>query len=49
MAFGREFGRQHCAPMFLEEMRALPSWFQAHIVDPERLLDDMRRMGVEIA
>ena len=25
MAFGREFGRQPCAPMFLEEMRALPS------------------------
>ena len=24
MDFGREFGKQYCAPMFLEEMRALP-------------------------
>jgi len=25
--FGREFGLQYCAPMFLEEMRALPEMF----------------------
>jgi saccharopine dehydrogenase (NAD+, L-lysine-forming) len=24
MDFGREFGKQYCAPMFLEEMRAIP-------------------------
>jgi saccharopine dehydrogenase-like NADP-dependent oxidoreductase len=27
MDFGREFGQQYCAPMFLEEMRALPEMF----------------------
>jgi saccharopine dehydrogenase (NAD+, L-lysine-forming) len=27
MDFGREFGLQYCAPMFLEEMRALPEMF----------------------
>jgi len=27
MDFGREFGTQYCAPMFLEEMRALPEMF----------------------
>lgn len=27
MDFGKEFGTQYCAPMFLEEMRALPGMF----------------------
>jgi saccharopine dehydrogenase-like NADP-dependent oxidoreductase len=27
MDFGREFGRQYCVPMFLEEMRAIPELY----------------------
>jgi saccharopine dehydrogenase (NAD+, L-lysine-forming) len=27
MDFGREFGKQYCAPMFLEEMRAIPEMY----------------------